>query len=363
MRVYGGMWANGIAKVSDDAYVLDTTFSPQDPNATGFDSDVDALATLGTALYVGGAFDSYRGISGSAHRVAKLDLASGALDTTFSPPGANPNGFDNSVLALATTDGAVYAGGAFKSYRGAVDSAHHVAKLDPASGALDTTFSPPLAGGYGFDADVSALAVFADSVFAGGAFSAYRGVPGAANHLAKLDRLAGSLDTTFSPPGGNGFSAGSADATVEALAIYGDTLYVGGAFTHYRGAAPANGIAKLDANTGALDPVFNPAEGANGFAGSVSALAVSPAAVYAGGSFSSYRSVPDSAHGIARLDPTTGAADTAFDPPESNGFDNPVTALTLSGISLFVGGSFDAYRGTSPAVGAARLDPRLGTLW
>lgn len=50
--------------------------------ATGFNNfAVRALVSDGTSLFVGGDFTTYRG--SNAQRVAKIDLVSGTLDTTF----------------------------------------------------------------------------------------------------------------------------------------------------------------------------------------------------------------------------------------------------------------------------------------
>src|SRR6185436_3468099 len=103
---------NNIVKLDDVTFVLDTTFSP---SVNGFNDQVLALATSGTSLYVGGDFTAYRGVVASANRIAKLSLASGAIDTTFCPVGLN--GFDARVRTLATVAGDVYVGGEFLTYK------------------------------------------------------------------------------------------------------------------------------------------------------------------------------------------------------------------------------------------------------
>ncbi len=338
---YRGQSANYLAKLNLPSCELDTTFSP--PEANGFDYEVYALAVSGSSLYVGGYFNSYRsGEAGSANGIAKLDLTTGALDTTFSPPGAN--GFDDFVSALAVSGTSLYVGGYFSAYKGVANSANRIAKLDLNTGALDTTFSPP--GANGFDHSVYALAVSGSSLYVGGHFSAYRGVANSAKNIAKLDLTTGALDTTFSPPGANGFNY-----VVNALAVSGTSLYVGGWFTSYKGVAnSAKNIAKLDLTTGALDTTFSP-PGANGFDHSVYALAVSGSSLYVGGYFNDYRGVANSANRIAKLDLTTGALDTTFNPPGANGFNNysSVNALAVSGTSLYVGGNFTTYRGSQNA--------------
>ena len=246
-------------------------------------------------------------------------------------------------------------GGGFTAYRGVADSANRIAKLDLTTGALDTTFSPPSANG--FNGDVPALTVSGTSLYVGGGFTAYRGVANSANRIAKLNLSTGDLDPTFSPPGTNGF-----DGSVYALTVSDTSLYVGGSFTRYRGVADsAKSIAKLNLSTGDLDPTFSP-PGANGFDGSVYTLTVSGTSVYVGGGFTAYRGVADSAKFIAKLNLTTGALNPTFSPPGANGFDGSIYALTVSGTSLYVAGSFTRYRGSQNAQFLVPLDLASGAL-
>src|SRR5262249_27685112 len=153
----------------------------------------DAIATSGSAIFVGGLFTHYQGQL--ANRIAKIDGATCALDTTFNPATSTSNGVNNSVLALAVSGSSLYIGGSFTTYRST--TVNRVAKVDIATGALDTIFSP--ATNPGFDNNVEALAVGGTSVYAGGTFSRYRNVTGSATRLAKLDLTTGVQDTTFSP--------------------------------------------------------------------------------------------------------------------------------------------------------------------
>ncbi|OFZ85158.1 MAG: hypothetical protein A2603_06300 [Bdellovibrionales bacterium RIFOXYD1_FULL_55_31] len=352
---YQGQPTDYIAKLDASTCALDTNFSP--PASNGFSSTVNALAISGTSLYVGGAFTAYRGVAGSANRVAKLDLVTGELDTTFSPPASN--GFGGTVSALAVNGTSIYVGGAFTAYKGVAGSANRIAKLDLASGELDTTFSPPASNGFG--GSVNALIVNGTFLYVGGAFTAYKGVANSANNLAKLDITSGEIDTTFSPVGVNANGFGS---TVNVLAVAGTSLYVGGAFASYKGVAnSASNLAKLDLTTGEIDTAFSPVGvGANGFNSSVYAFVVNETSLYVGGYFSTYRGVPDSARRIAKLDLTTGAMDTSFGPASgAKGFNGNVIALTFAGTTLYVGGGFIGYAGQI-ANRLAKVNPSTWTL-
>ena len=358
-----------IAKLDATSGALDPAFSPAN---NGFDGVVRALALADGALFVGGAFDGYRGVAGAARGIAKLDLGSGALDTSFKPAGSDLNGFDGDVEVLAAAGDSVWAAGTFSRFGG--HSVKNLVKVDDTTFEVDTTFTPP---GIGFDGAVEALAVSGASLYVGGSFTSYRGVAGSASRLAKLDLASGALDTTFSPPGSdaNGF-----DDKVSSLAIDGTSLYVGGRFKAYRGAAGAVAcIAKLDATSGALDPAFTPPGVPNGFEreqgpADVLTLVVDASSVYAGGTFNAYRGVARSANNIAKLARTTGELDTTFSPPSANGFtyyddrypDGEVRGLHLAGGSLFVRGRFMLHRGMEASgtrvYNYAVVDPTTGAL-
>jgi hypothetical protein len=214
----------------------------------GFDGPVNASVVVGNSIYVGGAFSKFRGQPAS--RLAKLDATTCALDTTFSPP-AN-NGFDNPVHALAVDGTSLYVGGEFTAYRGVANSTEYLAKLDLMTGALDTTFSPPGANKNGFDLPVHALAVAGTSLYVGGQFSAYRGVSNSALQLAKLDLTTGALDGAFQSKRLNGTPHALA---VAGTSLYAGGSFT----TYNTGAVTLNHLAKFDLTSAALDMTFSPA--------------------------------------------------------------------------------------------------------
>jgi len=142
----------------------------------------------------------------------------------------------------------------------------------------------------------------------------------------------------------------SADGTVLALVVSGATVFAGGDFDHVGGQARI-GIAALDAVTGtvtAWDAASN---------GGVEALAVSGGTVYAGGSFHTIGGQPRSY--IAAIDAGTGLA-TPWDP----GANDFVSALALGPGVVYAGGSFTQIGG-QPRGLAAAIDAATGlaTAW
>jgi hypothetical protein len=194
-----------------------------------------------------------------------------------------------------------------------------LAKLDVASGARDPAFAPPaLVGG-----QAAALFVAGDALFAAGSFD----MGSTARRVAKLDRATGRLDATFAAD----FSYADGEhvfrrATASAVVVAGPSVYVGGNFSDYRGAADATfNLAKLDAVSGALDPSFSLSI-ARGFT-PVSSIAVADDALFAGGA------------SVAKLD-FAGTLDPSFGEAAPPGF---VSVVVPHGSSVYFGGNFATF--------------------
>ena len=199
---------------------------------------------------------------------------------------------------------------------------------------------------------VCAFGVFGSTVHVGGSFTSIGGVP--RNSLAALDRATG-VATAWDP----NVQGGRFSTRVSALAVSGSTVYTGGDFTTV-GGQPRNCIAALDAATGDAT-AWNPQlEGWN--YSSVDALAVSGTTLYAGGAFTSIGGQPRNC--IAALDTRTGTA-TFWNPdPHALGFPVLVSALAVSGATVYAGGRFTDIGGQSRNCIAA-LDVSTGsaTAW
>jgi hypothetical protein len=233
----GGQPRSNIAKLSTTGTgAADATWNPAP------DSNVSALALSsdGSSVYAGGRFNTIGGQPRSG--IAKLSTTgTGAADATWSP-----NAIGNGVSALAiSSDGAsVYAGGDFTEIGGQPRS--NIAKLSSTgTGAADGTWNPDPNSG------VFALAVAGDgSVYAGGDFNQLGGQ--GSSHLARLSGTgAGAADATWNP---------GADDTVSALAISASRLVAGGAFTTV-GSLSTQGVAEFDAGAPVIS-IATPPEGA-----------------------------------------------------------------------------------------------------
>lgn len=273
-----------------------------------------------------GAFDSYNGLKRKS--IALLNT-NGSLDTAFEPHegvDAMSGYFINNVAY--TSNGRFLISGEFTSYNGAPTP--RIARLLP-SGALDNSFTP----GTGADATIWAMLQQPDGkILIGGDFTEFNGTNRFS--LARLNTN-GTLDLSFVCTNING--------TVNALAIQGTNIYVGGEFTVV-GQIYRN-IARLS-SSGALDTSFDPGVGANA---AVYAIAIQTnGQVLIGGDFTEVNG--SSMNHLARLN-TSGSVDTTgfF---IGIGADNAVWSINPQTNGIYIGGSFTSFNGTR-RMGFARL--------
>ena len=299
------------------------------PRANGA---VYAIAVNGNTVYAGGGFSTLASSTTTTrHRIAAIDATTG--DATSWDPNAN-----GTVYALAVDGDRVYAGGAFTGFN--CVKRNYVAAFD-ASGAV-TSWDPNANG------PVLALAVNGSAVYAGGIFSTLgSSVTTTRNNIAALDRTTGAV-TSWDP---------NADGPVASMAISGKTVYLSGAFSNLGSGATAtsrNGLAAIDTDTGittSWDPYPNNA---------VSAIAVNGNTVYVGGLFTALGSSPATTRNyLAAIDATTGAV-ISWDPQPNN----VVTTLAVDGGTVYAGGFFTTL-GSSPATTRnylAAIDATTGTV-
>jgi hypothetical protein len=146
------------------------------------------------------------------------------------------------------------------------------------------------------------------------------------------------------------FTPNVASGAVYKLTQVGGTMYAGGAFSSVStpaGVSPGGTFARsnivaFNASTGVVSP-FAPSVN-----GQVWAMASNGASLWIGGTFTSVNGV--ARRGVAKLNPTTGAVDTAFNANFASG---KVTELALVGGRLIAGGTFPGkLRAVNPATGA-----------
>ncbi|MEG4944954.1 DUF4347 domain-containing protein, partial [Microcoleus sp. F4-D5] len=327
----GSQSRNNIAKLNSDGTV-DTTFNP---NAN---SDVNTIALDSSGNpYVGGQFTTIGGQT--RNYIAKLNPSTGAADTTFNP---NANNWVNAIVI--DSSGNPIVGGDFTNIGG--QNRNYIAKLNPSTGAADTTFNP--------NANDWVNAIVIDSSgnpIVGGNFTNIGGQT-RNNNIAKLNPSTGAADTTFNPNNASWPNA-SWMPYVNAIAIDSSGNLIVSGFSGINTGQTRDYIAKLNPSTGAADTTFNPLNGYDGFVGSI-AIDSSGNPIVGGFFISSIGG--QSRDYIAKLNPTTGAADTTFN-PNANDWVRAI-AIDSSG-HLIVGGNFTNIGGQTRNH-IAKLNPTTG---
>ena len=242
---------------------------------------------------------------------------------------------DSAVRALALSADQLYVGGDFTHITGAARS--YLVSLAPQTGRTNN-WAPRS------QAPVEAMALAGDTLFIGGSFRTMNSQ--ARVRLAALDANTAAL-RDWNP----GLSGGG--NSVNCLAVAGELVYVGGDFTTC-GTKPRNRIAAVDAATGVASS-WNPNAALTGGTASVNAIVIVDNTVYVGGSFTSIGS--RNRNHLAAIDPSTGQANESWDPNPSG----PIYALSSTGTDLIVGGGFVTIAGDSRN-GLAMVDRSSGSL-
>lgn len=205
------------------------------------------------------------------------------------------NGFDGEIRALAISNGYAYVGGQFAKYRGQATAALAKVRLDTCE--LVATFNKGI--GAASTPSVNAIAVSGTAIYVGGNLTSYGGTTLTAPYLVKLDATTGVRDTAFNPSG--------VDAAPGALLMVPGT--VPGLFVGLSTCSSPYPLKKLNPTTGSASMSFTVSY-LGGISGcSVLALAHHEGVVYAGGNL--LVSSPQS-FGLAALDATTGMISSQF---------------------------------------------------
>lgn len=237
-QTVNGLPRPNIAKLTADGAL----FEGWRANLDGPTDTVHAIAVGADAVYAGGDFTAQ-----DLWGVARLDLYSGAIDPAWraqtqafvtATPSAGGRGNVRSLLHTGTD---LIVGGYFRQIAGQTRAS--VARVSLTSPVTVSIYNTPIDGGQRY---AYALALSADrkTLYVGGDFFA-----GSAFHLIRTDARAGDFDATWKP---------QPNAPVNAMALLGPWLYLGGSFTGTTPQAYANLMRVASTGAGARDTGWMP---------------------------------------------------------------------------------------------------------
>ena len=278
---------------------IDGTVSSWNPDAN---NNVESMAVSGNTIYIGGSFTT---LGGQPHnRLAAIDTSGNIIKLNM--------GADNSVRALAISGNRIYLGGYFNMLD--IQIRNRLAAIKPDGSLAD--WNP------GANGSVSTLAISGTTIYAGGYFTSISGQT--RNYLAAINSD-GTLSDWNPGAGGGAFTS----TRVEALAVSGSTIYVGGRFNLIAGRTRIN-LAAI--NTDGTLSGWNP-----GADNTVSALAVSGTTIYAGGSFN--RLGGQFVNYIGAI--SSNGTSINWNPNIKGSGSTYVATISISGTAVYIGGLFD----------------------
>jgi len=227
-----------VAATASPAFALSAT---ADTSAWETNGKVKALTLSGNTLYVGGKFGLLRAQGGTpkikVKSVGKIDATTGVGISGWGPIITTSTGAAGQVNALGVSaDGStLYIGGKFDFINGI--PVKNFAAVSTTTGAVDPAFT------HAFGNQVHVILVGPSLIYVGGAFKQVDGQ--ARGNIVALNQD-GTVNGTFAAVANNNVRS-------MALAPDGTTLFVGGNFTTMDGVGRVS-VARVDLNTGALDP-------------------------------------------------------------------------------------------------------------
>jgi hypothetical protein len=268
--------------------------------------------------------------------------------TSWSAIGSNGDGdgaLNGTVFAMAISGSDLYVGGSFRNAAG-IAAADYVARWD---GTRWSALGGDAAGRGAINSDVDALAIVGDDVYVGGRFTDAAGI-------AEADLIARWDGTRWSALGSNGAGNGALNNTVFRIVSSGDDLYVTGGFTDVAGIANADFLARWSGGEWSALASGDSTDGP--LNDGVRSLVSVGDEIYIGGDFTNVAGIP-AADYVARWDGerwwalgSNGTGDGALNAPAG--------PLVVTASDIYAGGAFTNAGGATDADHLARFD---GSEW
>lgn len=314
MRASKRFLAFAMAAMAFCLFVSEASAQPATLRADAWmtDGQIFDIAPSDGITYIGGQFNNVLMFTGNG--------AALSMRTAMPFPLPRVNGTINAVIPDGA--GGWYIGGTFTTVDDFVrNRLAHIFS----NGTLDLAWRPEVSGGS--SPRVFALAMRGAIVYVGGDFTQISGVN--RNNIGALDAITGQVIASWDP---------NASSSVRALAVDGPIIYAGGTFTNIGGIDNLR-IAALDSTDGKTARSWNRNVGANG---TVRALVVAGATLYAGGNFTSIGGA--NRNRLAALNMVTGNAmawNPSVDPTVTNIVTtSEISTIDVAGTIVYAGGLF-----------------------
>lgn len=228
---YADIKINNIIKLKTNELAADNSWKPVISDR----GEVSAMALYGNELFIGGNFIS---VGGRAHKnLARIRKSDMELDTLWKP---QPDAW---VSALLRDKEHLYVGGRFAEISGKYIGG--LARVSTSNvGVVDENWKPQT------DGWINSFAIRDTNLYVAGRFTEIGGKP--RNMLAKI-----TTKNTGTADGAWICNVGGGSPWIHKILLIDNDLYVGGTFEQIGSFAKKN-LAKVDANTGAVNQAWTP---------------------------------------------------------------------------------------------------------